>query len=77
MARTTNPPDEYDAQTFRRILGDYDKRLDSLARAVGTYKVQNYTRITTLDMGTATATQIGNFLCTLVADLQDANRLGG
>lgn len=76
-ARSTNVPDPYDPQAFRTIVADYDRRLDSLERVIGTYQVSNFTRVTTLNMGTATATDIGNFLCTLVQDMQKAKRWGG
>lgn len=77
MARTTDVPREYDPQTMRRIVADLESRVDTVGKAVGAYTVSNFTRVTSLDMGTATATDIGNFLCTLVQDLQKAGRLGG
>lgn len=76
MARLTDVPAEYDAQTFRQICRDLEGRLNKLSGAVGSYQVSNFTRVTSLDMGAATATDIGNFLCTLVQDLQKAGRLG-
>lgn len=75
--RTTNVPDGYDAATWRQIMRDLETRFGKLERAVSTYTVSNFTPTRTLDMGTATADDIGNFLCTLVQDLQKAGRLGG
>lgn len=77
MARTNDVPQEYDPQVFRGIMSDYDRQLDSLSRVVGRYSITGFTRTTTLDMGTATATDIGNFLCTVIEDMQKAKRLGG
>lgn len=74
--RITDVPATYDVELWRQIMRDFDSRFRDLERTVGTYTVSNYTPTRTLNMGTATATDIGNFLCTLVADLQGAGRLG-
>lgn len=77
MARATDLPQEYDPQTMRRVVSDLEARIDNVSKAVGVYTVSNFARVTSLNMATATATDIGNFLCTLVQDLQKARRLGG
>lgn len=77
MARTTDIPLQYDPQTMRRVVSDLERQIDTVGKAVGAYTVTGFTRVTSLDMATATVTDIGNFLCTLVQDLQKARRLGG
>lgn len=74
-ARLTNIPDKYDAGTFRTLVRDIESRLRRLEELVGPYTVSNYVETRTLDMGTAGAVDIGNFLATLVSDLQKAGRL--
>lgn len=73
--RIANIPDDYDAGKFRVIMQDIGARFRRLEQLVGPYSVENYTVVRNLDMGTATAADIGNFLCTLVSDLQKAGRL--
>lgn len=74
--RVTNVPDKYDAQQFRQIMRDLADRFAILERLAGAYTVSNFTPTTSLDMVTADALDIGNFLCTLVSDLQKAGKLG-
>jgi hypothetical protein len=74
--RLTDIPDPYDARTFRRFSQDIDARFRALEASVSVYTVTNFTPTRTLDMATAGAPQIGNFLATLVSDLQSAGRLG-
>lgn len=74
--RLVDIPDQYEARTFRRFAQDIQKRFAVLESAVQVYEVSNYTPTRTLDMATAGAPEIGNFLATLVADLQNAGRLG-
>lgn len=74
--RIGNVPDMYDAANFRKIIGDIDKRFQDVERKTGTYDVSNFVPTRSLDMATATPTDIGNFLATLVEDLQGAGRLG-
>lgn len=75
--RVTNVPDQYDAATWKAILSDLGRRFDALERATGTYTVSNFVPTRTLDMTSTNATNIGNFLATLVSDLQAARKLGG
>lgn len=77
VQRTTNVPDQYDAATWRAIMTDLDKRFKALEAAVGVYTVANFVPTRTLDMTSTNATNIGNFLATLVQDLQNARKLGG
>lgn len=76
-SRITDVPDQYDAPTWRNIMRDLVARLAKLGSSVGQYTVTGYTETRTLDMGSATATDIGNFVATMVSDLQKAGRLGG
>lgn len=69
-------PVVYDQRTFSNILDDFQRQLNKVSGRVGTYDVSNFVETRSLDMGTATVTDIGNFLATLVSDLQKAGRLG-
>lgn len=75
QGRITNVPDIYNASAWRTIMRDLDRRFQALERLVGPYTVENFTPTRTLDMSTAAAADIGNFLATLVNDLQQAGRL--
>lgn len=75
MAAPKVPP-KYDQRTFTNILGDMQGQIDKVSARIGTYTVQNFTETRTLDMATATSTEIGNFLATLVSDLKNGGRLG-
>lgn len=44
---------------------------------VAGYTVSNYTETRTLNAGTATATDVANFVATLVSDLIAAGKIGG
>lgn len=74
--RIADVPSDYDSRTFRQIIRDINTRFAALEAAVSVYTVSNYIETRSLDMGTATATDIGNFLATLVNDMQNAGRLG-
>lgn len=74
--RVTNIPLSYDAQAFRQIIRDIEARLAVLERSVSVYQVSNFAVTRSLDMATATSADIGNFVATLVSDLQQAGRLG-
>lgn len=73
--RITEVPDTYISSTWRKIITDIKTRFGKLEATVGPYTVSNYTETRTLDMGVATAADIGNFVATLVSDLQNAGRL--
>jgi hypothetical protein len=72
--RISEPSQTYDARRMRQILTDIDRRFQVLEKMIGPYTVANYTETRTLDMGTATADDIGNFLATLISDLQAVGR---
>lgn len=76
-ARITDVPATYDPPIWRQIMRDLVARFGKLESAVGTYTVTNFTPTRSLDMSVATSADIGNFLATLVSDLQNAGRLGG
>lgn len=73
--RITNVPEQYDPRSWRQIMRDLGQRFAKLERTAGPYVLSNITPTRTLDMGTATATEIGNFVATLVQDLQSIGRL--
>jgi hypothetical protein len=74
-ARITEVPDPYDARRWRLIVKDIENRFAKVEQMAGPYTISNFTPTRTLNMGTATATDIGNFLATLVSDLQAIGRL--
>lgn len=74
--RLTDIPTEYDPRTFRNFSRDINARFAALEAAVQVYSVTNFTETRTLDISSATPTDMGNFLATLVFDLQNAGRLG-
>ncbi len=74
--RIADVPTQYDPIQFRQIIRDIESRFRALEAAVSTYTVSNFTPTRTLDMGTAGAAEIGNFLATLVSDMKKAGRLG-
>ncbi len=74
--RISDVPDTYDARQMRQIVRDIEKRFLALEAAVSTYTVSNFTPTRTLNMATAGAPEIGNFLATLVSDMKKAGRLG-
>lgn len=74
--RLTDIPNQYNARAFRAFSQDITARFAKLESAVSVYNVTNFVVTRDLDMATATVTDIGNFLATLVSDLQNAGRLG-
>jgi hypothetical protein len=60
---------------YRQIMRDIASRVAALEKTVGPYVVENFTPTRTLDMATAGAPQIGNFIATLVSDLQAVGRI--
>lgn len=76
VKRFTDIPEEYNARTFRNLVRDINSRFAVLEAPVSVYNVTNFVVTRDLDMATAGAPEIGNFLATLVSDLQNAGRLG-
>jgi hypothetical protein len=74
--RISDVPDQYNAGQYRQIVRDVETRFQNLEAAVSKYTVSNFTPTRTLNMATAGAPEIGNFLATLVSDMQKAGRLG-
>ncbi len=74
--KISDVPEFYDPSKWRKIIQDITNRFRAVEASVGTYSVSNFTPTRTLNMGTATATDIGNFLATLVNDLQTVDKLG-
>ena len=68
-------PRAYNAQDFDYILETIEHRLTDLERSVNTYSVTGTATLRTLNVGTATLADVGNFLATLVADLKTQGRL--
>ena len=67
---TMNQFDKFVMGAFREIeQASHEERFINVVTA---FKVTNYTKTRTLDASTATATDIANFLATLIADLTAA-----
>lgn len=74
--KISDVPAEYDARQWRQIVRDIIARFEKLEAGVGKYTVSNFTPTRTLNAGTATTTQVANFVATLVSDMQAVGRLG-
>lgn len=74
--KISDVPATYNPQQWRQIVRDIDSRFAKLEASVGKYTVSNFTPLRTLNAGTATTTQLANFVATLVSDLQQVGRLG-
>lgn len=70
IVRLPSPPAQYDQGWAARLVQVLEQRSveDSAPHAIG-YSVSNHTPTRSLNMATATATDIGNFVATLVSDL--------
>lgn len=73
--RISEPSDTYDPLRQRQIISDITARFAALESAAGPYTITNFTPTRSLNMSVATATDIGNFVATLVSDLQAKGRL--
>lgn len=72
------PPPEYRPQIFAQlieVLRLRDLATPNAPASIG-WLPSNYTPTRTLDASTATATDVANVLCTLLADLKAAGYLG-
>lgn len=71
-----NPPKEYDQSTMNKIFRDIEKEFDLLKQpAQRGYTVSNLTKTRTLNVSTATLTDVANFVGTLVEDLKAVGKL--
>lgn len=70
-------PKTYDPTTFSNIFHDLENRLISLESPVKTYDVTNAgAAVRSLDVTTATLSDVKDFLATLIKDLQAAGKIG-
>lgn len=73
---TVKVPATYEPRAFQNIVRDLEGRLERLEAPVKTYTITNGVESRSLDVGAATLAQVRAFVGTLIADLQDAGKLG-
>lgn len=70
ISRLPTPPKEYDEaymQTLIRVL--QNNQNSDILIALRSYRVSNYTESRTLDASAASATDVADFVCTMIADI--------
>lgn len=77
-ARVPLPPAEWSKEWAQQLVRVLERRADlEKVPLIAGYSVTNYTETRTLDAGAASATDVANFVATIVADLIEAGFIGG